>query len=195
VLRLIVGSCAENLMPPLDSGLRSKVNNLDCKSIGLSAKCLCKCRSHLFMSLHTPPISVQTIAMSLLRTLLTVLLALSFSLQAAGGMARGKCDHTPRISLHGAASQSADDPHKGHHMAGHVMPDDGAAKAPTKNGSGCTCDCSCQIGHCASHGTTSVARSSHFALAGSGNGVRLPVIVVRLTAAHGSGLLRPPSIA
>jgi len=137
--------------------------------------------------------------MSLFRTLLTLLLALSFSLQAAGGMARGKCNHTPRISVHGAASHSAvgsaDDPHKGHHMAGHVLPDDGAAKAPTKNGSGCTCDCSCQVGHCASHGTTFVARSSHFALAGSGDDVRLLVIVVRLTAAHGSGLLRPPSIA
>lgn len=137
--------------------------------------------------------------MPLFRTLLTVLLALSFSLQAAGGMARGKCDHTSRTSHHEAASHtavaSADDPHKGHHMAGHVMPDDGAAKAPSKNGSGCTCDCSCQVGHCASHGTTSVARSSHFALAGPGDDVRLPLIVVDLATAHGSGLLRPPSIA
>ena len=137
--------------------------------------------------------------MLLFRALLTVLLALSFSLQAAGGMARGKCDHTPRISVHGTASHSAvasaDDPHKGHHMAGHVMPDDGAAKAPTKNGSGCNCDCSCQVGHCASHGTISVAKSSHFALTSLGDDVRLPLIVVNLTAAHGSGLLRPPSIA
>lgn len=137
--------------------------------------------------------------MSLFRTLLTILLTLSFSLQAAGGMVMGKCDHTSKVSLHGAATPAAvasvDDPHKGHHMAGHVMPDDDALKATTKKSSGCNCDCSCQIGHCASHGTTSVARSSHFALARSGDEIRLPLIAVHLTAAHGSGLLRPPSIA
>jgi len=152
------------------------------------------------MNLVAPsPILVQTIFMPYLRTLLTILLTLSFSLQAAGGMVMGKCDHTPKISLRGAATfaavASVDDPHKGHHMAGHTMPDDDVLKAPIKNGSVCKCDCSCQIGHCASHGTTSVARSSHFALAGSDDKIRLNLVAVHLTAAHGSGLLRPPSIA
>ncbi len=137
--------------------------------------------------------------MRFLRTLLTVLLALSFSLQAAGGMARGKCDHTSRTSHQGAAGHialaSADDPHKGHHMAGHVMSGDGTDKPSTEKGSACNCDCSCQVGHCASHGTISVAKSSQFVLTGLGDDVRLPLIVVNLTAAHGSGLLRPPSIA
>lgn len=137
--------------------------------------------------------------MRFFRTLLTVLLALSFSLQTAGGMARGKCDHTSRTSHQGVAGHialaAADDPHKGHHMTGHVMPDDGAAKATTKSDSGCNCDCSCQVGHCASHGTISVAKASQFALTGLGDDVRLPLIAVNLTAAHGSGLLRPPSIA
>lgn len=124
-----------------------------------------------------------------LRLLLPLLLAWLMAFQAVAGV--GHCRHAGGGATSAAAAM--DHAAMGHGSMDHA----GNAQAPdTSTALGdCTCGCHCAASHCSAAGPALGAASSGLTSLGAATPLRARRAATGVAAAHGLGLLRPPSIS